>query len=67
MLGDRFERQQREPHHKRNENAENLPDNGKSHVGIFEQFSADADANAVSAATMGYSRRPMLGLHSSGA
>src|ERR1700745_3381724 len=33
-------------------------------LGFSSKFSADADARAVSAATMGYSRRPMLGLHS---
>jgi hypothetical protein len=37
LLCDRFERQRREPHRHRNENAENLPDNDKRRVGIFEQ------------------------------
>jgi hypothetical protein len=31
-------------------------------LGFSSKFSADVDAEAVSAATMGYSRRPMLGL-----
>jgi hypothetical protein len=38
MLGDWFERQGREPHRQWNDNAENLPDNDKRRVGIFEQI-----------------------------